>query len=240
MRNANAQVNAEALRVSLRDNPTFLWLDGSLVSRAGNSQGMTLSASAFGGVTRSPHLFFGKAAADYATTTKEELIVARSLLHLRYNYETSPFLYLELLAQVQHDYFRRLAVRDLYGTGLRFNFVREDGFELFAGSTILLEQQVISSTDTYPGNSTVWARSSNYLGVNAALASFVQLNTVTYLQPRLDRPKDYRVLHETIVTLAITKRLAARLSANLTYDRRPPAGVLPADLEVKNTIAVKF
>jgi Protein of unknown function, DUF481 len=239
-RAANAQVNAETLRVALRDNPTFLWLDGSLETRAGNSQGATLAASAFGGVTRPPHLFFGKAAADYATTKENTLIVARSLLHIRYNYETTPFLYLEVLAQVQHDHFRRLAVRDLYGTGLRFNIVRTDPFEVFAGSTIILEQQVISPLAPYAGQSDLWARSSNYAGINAALATFVELNMVTYVQPRLDRPKDFRVLHETIVTLAITKRLAAKISANVTYDREPPGGVLPADLQLKNSLAVKF
>jgi Protein of unknown function, DUF481 len=141
---------------------------------------------------------------------------------------------------VQHDHFRRLSVRDLYGTGLRFNIVREKPFELFAGTTILLEQQVITPTDPYPGRSDLWARSSNYAGVNLAFWDFGNLTTVTYIQPRLDRPKDFRVLHETILTLAINKRLAAKLSANLTYDREPPAGVLPADLEIKNSLAVKF
>lgn len=237
---ARAQVNAESLRVALRKNPTFLWLDGALVTRTGNSQSMTLAASAFGGITRPPHLFFGRAAADYATTSQDALVVARSLAHVRYNYETTPFLFLELLAQVQHDHFRRLAVRDLYGTGLRFNFLRTDDFELFSGTTIILEQQVISRTDLYPGRSDLWARSSDYAGFNAAVASFAQLNSVTYVQPRLDRPRDFRVLHETIVTFAITKRLAAKISFNVTYDREPVAGVLPADVELKNSLAVKF
>jgi hypothetical protein len=233
-------VNAEALRVTLRDNPTFLWLDGSLVSRAGNTQGLTLSGSAFGGLTRPPHLFFGKATADYATTTTGGLTVARSLAHVRYNYETTRFLFLELLAQVQHDHFRRLAVRDLYGTGLRFNVIRERTFEHFYGTTILLEQQVISTTSQYPGRSELYARSSSYVGVNMAISDFGELDSVTYLQPRLNRPKDLRVIHETIVTFTITKRLAAKVGASVIYEREPPAGVLPADFELKNTLAVKF
>lgn len=237
---ARAQVNAEALRLTLRKNPTFLWLDASLVTRAGNTEGTTLSASSFGGITRPPHLFFGKASADYATTTDSVLTVARSLLHLRYNYEATPLVYLELLAQVQHDHFRRLAVRDLYGTGLRFNVVRGDEFEIFLGSTIVLEQEAISSTAAYPAESDVRARSSDYAGTNIALGGVGELNMVTYVQPRLDRPKDYRILHETLVTLTITKRLAAKIGASLVYDREPPRGVLPADLEVKNSLAVKF
>lgn len=237
---AHAQVNAETLRAALRKNPNFLWIDGAFVTRTGNTEGVTLAASLFGGVTRPPHLFFGKAAADYATTADDVPTVARSLAHLRYNYVTTPFLYLEVLAQVQHDTFRRLAVRDLYGTGLRFNVVREKDFELFAGTTILLEQQVILSTSLYPGNSVVWARSSDYAGMNVGLGGIGELNTVTYVQPRLDRPRDFRLLHETIVTLAITKRLAAKLSAMITYDHEPVAGVTPADFELKNSLAVKF
>ena len=237
---ARAQVNAETLRVALRDHPTFLWLDGALVTRAGNSQGATVAASAFGGITRLPHLVFGKASADYATTTNATLIVARSLAHVRYNYETTQRLSLEVLTQVQHDYFRRLAVRDLYGTGLRFNVARTKNFELFAGTTMLLEHQIIAATSAHRGESDLGARSSNYAGANMALGEHVEVNSVTYVQPRLARPKDFRVLHETIVTLAITKRLAAKIAANVTYDREPPAGVLPADVEVKNSLAVKF
>ena len=236
---ARAQVNAETLRDALRKNPDFLWLDGSVASRAGNSRGASISASAFGGITRAPHLFFGKASSEYGTAN-DELIVARSFLHLRYNYQTTPFLYLELLAQVQHDEFRRLTVRDLYGTGLRFNWIREKDFELFSGTTIVLEQQVISPTDPYPGRSDLWARSSNYAGVNVAFWDIGSFTSVTYLQPRVDRPKDYRVLHETILSIAITKRLRAMLSANLTYEHEPVPGILPADLEIKNSLGVKF
>jgi len=236
---SRAQVNAEALRAKLRENPNFLWLDGAIVSRAGNSYGGSLSAGAFGGVTRPPHFFFGKANAEYGTANSA-LTVARSLLHLRYNYFTSPFLYLELLAQVQHDDFRRIAVRDLYGTGLRFNWIRDRDFEFFSGTTILLEQQATSASASYPSSSKVWARSSNYAGVNIAFRGLGDLTTVTYLQPRLDRPIDFRLLHETVLTLAITKRLAAKISANLIYDHEPVPGVLPADLEVKNSLAVKF
>jgi len=236
---SHAQVNAEALRSALRKNPNFLWLDGAIVSRAGNSYGGSLSAGAFGGVTRPPHLFFDKLTSEYGTANSE-LIVAKSLLHLRYNYFTTPFLYLEVLAQVQHDTFRRIAVRDLYGTGLRFNWIREKELELFSGTTIVLEQQAISASGPYPSSSNLWARSSNYAGVNIGFEGVGNLTTVTYLQPRLDRPKDYRLLHETVLTLGITKRLAAKISVNLTYDHEPVPGVLPADLEVKNSLAVKF
>ncbi len=77
-------------------------------------------------------------------------------------------------------------------------------------------------------------------GANAALGTVGELTTVTYVQPRVARPKDYRVLHETVVTFAITKRLAARLGANVIFDPEPPAGVIAADLAVKNSFVVKL
>ena len=237
---ARAQINAETLRSQLRKTPTFLQLEGAIDSRTGNAPGFSISAGAFGGITRPPHLFFAKATADYGTTTGQQLIVAKSLLHLRYNYETTKFLYLELLAQVQHDHFRRIAVRDLYGTGLRFNWIREKDFELFHGNTILLEQQRISALDPYPSESAVNARSSNYLGVNLNFWDVGALTTATYLQPRLIRPKDFRVLSETNVSFDINKRLSAIFSFNITYDSVPPGGVLPLDVELKNSLAVKF
>ena len=44
-------------------------------------------------------------------------------------------------------------------------------------------------------------------------------------------------MHETVLSLSITKRLAAKISVNLTYGHEPVPGVLPADLEVKNSLA---
>src|SRR3954470_16187320 len=131
---ARAQVNDEELRRTLKEHPTFLWLDGALVGRAGNTETTTFSGSIFGGVTRDPHLFFAKASADYgqgAGVTN----VARWLIHARYNYRLSSLLALEALSQAQHDRFRRLAVRDLYGAGLRFVPYEDDEVELFFGTT---------------------------------------------------------------------------------------------------------
>ena len=76
--------------------------------RTGAAQGVVfvgLHAAADPGPHPDIHLFanisqdpvaIGKATADYATTTTGGLTVARSLAHVRYNYETTPFLYLEL------------------------------------------------------------------------------------------------------------------------------------------------
>lgn len=236
---SSAQVNAEALRSTLKRNPTFLWLEGALVGRVGNTETMSFAGSAFGGLTSAPHLFFSRVSADYGHA-RGETTVARWMAHVRYNYRFSDLIAIEALAQVQHDRFRRLAVRDLYGTGLRFELESADDLEVFAGTTYLLEHEVLESIPGSPTTNDIWHRSSNYAGANLHVAPLVDVSTVTYLQPRFDRPLDFRVLSDSYVSFKITSILSARISASVWYDNRPPAGVRSYDVEVKNSLVVKL
>src|SRR4051794_27469189 len=111
---ARSQVNAEALRSTLRSNPRFLWLQSALNGNAGNTNTITYSGAAFGGLTSVPHLAFARAAADFGAA-KGETNIAKWVAHARYNYDVTENVALELLAQVQRDRFRRLSLRDLYG-----------------------------------------------------------------------------------------------------------------------------
>jgi len=236
---SSAQVNAEALRSTLRRNPRFLWLEGALVGRAGNTQTMTFAGSIFGGITSEPHLFFTRVSADYGEA-RGATNVARWLAHARYNYRLTPGLAFEALLQVQHDRFRRIAVRDLYGAGIRYSFVNEEHVEAFAGTTYLLEHETIEAVPASPGSNDVWHRSSSYLGFNTRLAPLVDASGVSYVQPRWDRPSDFRVLSEAFVTVTITKRLSARVSGSVWFDHEPPAGVRRYDAEIKNSLVVKL
>jgi Protein of unknown function, DUF481 len=236
---STAQVNAEALRSTLKKNPRFLWLEGAVVGRVGNTETMTFSASAFGGITSEPHLFFSRVSADYGQA-QGDTTVARWIAHARYNYLLTSVVALEGLAQVQHDRFRRLAVRDLYGAGLRFTLVTAEDLEVVAGTTYLLEHEVLDAVPGSPAFNNVWHRSSDYVGVNLKVAPLVDASSVTYLQPRFDRPLDFRILSESFVSFTITKILAARISGSAWYDHRPPFGVRTYDVEIKNSLVVKL
>ena len=239
VRSSSAQVNAEALRSTLRDNPTFLFLDASLVGHAGNTQTMAVSGALFGAVTKAPHLFFAKASADYGEASSETNI-SRWLVHARYNYDLNQSVAVEALAQGQHDSFRRLTVRDLYGAGFRFNVHEEEELDVFCGTTYLFEHEVLNAVEGSPSSSDTFHRSSNYIGLNARISDRVVASSVAYFQPRFDRPKDFRVLSESYITVTITKRLAASVSASLWYDNEPPFGVKTYDVEVKNSLSLKF
>jgi hypothetical protein len=238
-RTASAQVNAEALRSQTKKHPTFLWVSGSLVTRSGNVNGTIAGASIFAGTVQDPHLLFGKATGDY-TEFSGDATIARYMAHVRYNYKLHPLLALEALVQGQHDRFRRLLFRNVLGAGVRVPFLTTDELELFSGTTYLLEGEVIAEAEPFPRESDRWHRSSTYLGANYAITKASSVSTVTYMQPRFDRPHDFRVLHESLASFAITKMLVASVGFIMRYDHEPPGGVRPLDIEVKNTLGLKF
>jgi len=238
-REAHAQVNAEALRSTLRANPQFLWLDAGLAGRTGNTRTLTFSGAAFGALTAGDHLAFARVSADYGEAVGKTNI-SRWMAHARYNYRATELIALEALAQIQHDRFRRIGERDLYGAGLRFNFYNEPEIELFAGTTYLFEHEKILSQGTFGGEDNIWQRSSNYAGINYRAGPTVDLSSVTYFQPRWDRPADFRILSESYVSFTITKILSARVSGSFWYENDPPGGVKTYDLEIKNTLTIKL
>lgn len=236
---ARAQVNAEALRSALRDHPTFASIDASLVGRAGNTRNSAFSGALFAGVTSDPHVAFAKASADYGQAAGKTT-VARWVMHARYNYWMTSRVAMEVLGQAQHDRFRRLLVRDLYGSGLRWMIVEQEDLELIAGTTYLVEHEALNAIETSPGSSSVVHRSSSYFAINAHVNTLVDASTVTYMQPRFDHPSDYHVLHESFVTVALSTLLAVKISATFWYDSDPPLSVGPFDLEVKNSLQLRF
>lgn len=236
---AYAQVNAEALRSTLRQNPRFLWLQSAIAGNAGNTNTITYSGAAFGGLTSLPHLAFARAAIDFGAANGSTN-VSKSVAHARYNYVLTPVIALEALAQVQRDRFRRLSLRDLYGAGLRFTLYETPDNELFCGTTYLFEHEIIGDIPGSRGTNDIWHRSSDYFGFNVNVTPIVQASSVVYVQPRWDRPLDFRVLSDTVVAFTITKLLSAGVSANLWYDNRPPAGVHTYDLAIKNSLIFKL
>ncbi len=239
---ASAQVNAEALRTTLKANPKILSIEGALVGHAGNTQTLTFSGSVFGGIHYGHSVFFAKASADYGAAM-DVTNVARWMTHGRYNYEFTERFALEVFAQAQHDRFRRIEVRDLYGVGVRHAFYSDTDSDIFVGTSYMLEHESISTLANgggIGGENNVWNRNSTYLGLNSKISPLVDGATTTYIQPRFDRPKDYRVLSESWLSVQITKVLSAKVSGSLWYDSEPPIGVKTFDLEVKNGLIVKL
>ncbi|MFO0757053.1 MAG: DUF481 domain-containing protein [Byssovorax sp.] len=239
---AHAQVNIETLRTEIKQNPLFGSVDASFTGRLGNTQGVVAGASVFGGLNFAErHLLFLKGQGDYAAFGGTPS-VSKSFAHLRYNLTILPWLVGEAFAQVQQDKFQRLQFRNVEGIGPRFGLVQMDDFELYYGTSYMLEYEVLSSLPGGPADATVDLnhRWNNYLSLLYRFDARARFSTVIYVQPRLDAFDDIRVLSDSALIVDLSGPLKLKLNVTVRHDTQPPEGVLSTDFEGKNSLALVF
>lgn len=236
---AHAQINAEAIRSQLTRNTKMAAIESSLVTRAGNTQGVVFSGGIMGALVYYRHLAFGRTQADYVSS-EGNATVSRGYGHLRYNYRIDRPLAIEVFGQLQSDKFRRLTLRQVAGVGPRWEIIDRDSIEVFVATAYMFENEVLSEIPEDRRRDELHHRWSSYAGINLVMDERLQLTTVTYMQPRFDKPRDFRLLHETSLIFGINKLLSAKLSASIRYDHEPPVLVKPIDAEIKNSLVLQF
>ncbi|MFO0662082.1 MAG: DUF481 domain-containing protein [Polyangiaceae bacterium] len=239
-RPVSAQVNTEKLRDTHGREGFTPAFEGTLTGRTGNSEGILAGGAGILRWRYTPHLFFVHARGDYVRFNGETS-TSRALLHTRYNYELTPWLWSEVFGQIQLDGLQRLARRDLVGTGPRFGLYDTDPFAVFFGTAYMLEHEIIRVEPGAPDTpETTVHRSSNYLSMLLMPDDRVTCFATLYAQPRFDKPSDYRILAELSLQYAIGKRFSTRIDGQIRYDSRPPTGVKGLDTELKNAFEWKF
>ncbi len=256
---ARAQVNTENLRKRIKAKGYSVIVEGTLTGDVGNTQGISVGAGRGGGWAKDPHLLFAYGRVDHAKyngTTS----VDKSFAHARYNYEFAPWLWGEAFAQAQSDAFQRLDLRNLFGLGPRIRAAHvaldrdgeavkagktpEETFDVFLGLAYMFERDAVTAVvgSTGPENQSVqiWHRASTYLTLQWQIDSRAVVATTLYAQPALTDFRNVRVLEDTALTFRITKVFTAGIAASVHYDSEPPTGVLPADLEIKNTLGLVY
>lgn len=238
--NADAQVNVERLRKGLDGNGVAGSVDASLTGRAGNSEGVVAGGAAQMQWLQGRHGELVYATGDYARLNKTTTI-SRSVFHARYSLQLMQRGYWELFAQQQTDRFRLLRSRELVGSGPRIAIIQGPQFELFLGTAYMLEYETINVQPGATDATNILAhRWSTYLSLSFLQDDRFSASTTTYIQPRFDRFADFRLLNETALVVEINKLLATKLSVSVRSDSAPPTGVVPTDVEVKNSLVVKF
>lgn len=237
---AAAQVNAETLRKGLdRDGITGA-IEGSLTGRTGNTEGLVAGGALQLAFVQRPHSGFLFAKGDYVHLGGATQ-VARSFVHARGNEQLTGWLWLELFAQAQQDEFLRLRVRTLGGAGPRVRVFADAEWSVFLGGAYMLEREVVALDGPGPRSEiTIAHRFSGYFAIAFKASDLVTLTSTTYVQPRLDALDDVRSLEEANLVITITKRLTTKLGCTLRYDSRPPVGVKPSDVEIRNSIGLTW
>ena len=150
--------------------------------------------------------------------------IDNSFLHFRYNYRITDFLKLEAFTQIQQNAITKIQSRFLIGAGPRFKVIGKPVFKLYLGSLPMYE------IEKETGNPIViydW-RCSNYISFTFLPNKQTELTSTTYFQPVLFNGSDYRLLNQSSLKVAASKKISIALNWNYQYDASPAAGV-PTD-----------
>ncbi len=162
--------------------------------------------------------------------------------HLRFIRQHGPRVSFEVFAQYQFNEFIRLEDRFLAGGGGRFALVQAERTEVFVGAGYMLEQETLDLPPALPdARSSEHHRSTNYLTVRYnSEDERLRLVQTLYAQPRLDRPRDFRLLSETSFEIQLFRQLALAISLNVAHDSEPPTGVKETDVVLSNSLRYTF
>src|SRR5262249_25742731 len=118
----------------------------------------------------------------------------QDLEHLRYRLAVTGPLFGEIFVQHDHDEFRRLALRALWGAGPRVELKFPGQMEMAAGVSYMMEMERLQQ-GPWPdsGEKQLNHRLSAYTAINVHMAKRVTLGHTLYVQPRLDLFEDLRV-----------------------------------------------
>ncbi len=238
-RAARAQVNVEPLRQQITARKFGAHISASTSTYAGNTKGVVFGGSALMGGRTARNFGYLDVSGDYSRLNGATS-VAKWFAHLRHNFELSQRIWWEEYAQIESDRFRRVQLRELLGTGPRFALWQSDAFELFVGISYLFEHTQLDSADADPQGEGTVERLSNYVAVTFKPDDRILLSTVDYVQPRVTRFDDYKLLSVSSAAFTITTHLQSRVDLTARYESFTPSDVKGTDLELKSSLQIVF
>lgn len=234
---AFAQVNVEPLRQQVTQRRFGARISASTTTYAGNTQGVVFGGSALVGGRTERNFGYLDLSGNYSRLAGV-VSVAKWFAHLRHNFQLRSNLWWEEYAQLESDRFRRVQLRELVGTGLRLCVTSSKEFELFVGTSYMVEHTKLDSAAVDSQGQGTFERWSSYVATTYRPQDRILLSSVSYVQPRIDRFSDYKVLSVSGADFAITARLHSRVDVTARYESKTPPDVQSGDLELKSSLEV--
>lgn len=237
---AQAIVNIEGMRGSGKEPGISGSVSLSVSGKSGNSD--TMDASADGRVNwrRQDSLTFLVASLSYGKSDQVR-DTNKAFGHLRHIIEHSERLAYEGFVQAERNEFTRLSLRTLAGAGVRLTLHGNEkgqthlGLGAFRSSETLDEDPVLTDS----GTERLW-RANIYLALNYAINEQLRIGSTTYYQPDTGDSGDYRLLEQAALKLAVSNRLALKLSLDIARDSRPPQTVKKTDTSYMTGLEYSF
>jgi putative salt-induced outer membrane protein YdiY len=157
---------------------------------------------------------------NYVSSNRQQL-VNNGFQHLRYSYNLKKYKFIvpEAFQQTQYNAIQLIKLRLLAGAGARTCAINKDSVVLSLGTFLMGEYE--KEADNRINRH---IRYSLFISFDYQFNKYTGLNLITYYQPDLLGPEDYRVSNETGIRIKITDKLKYKLVYNLTYDKYPPMG----------------
>jgi hypothetical protein len=236
---SSAQVNVEPLRQQVTERRFGARINVSTTTYAGNTQGVIFGGAALLGGRTARNFGYLDLSGDYSRLAGV-VSVAKWFAHLRHNFELNPDAWWEEYGQLESDRFRRVQLRELVGTGPRLRIAHGARVELYFGTSYMLEHTALDSADQNAEGQGTFERWSSYVAATFKPQDRILISTVSYIQPRIDRFADYKVLSVSGADFKITNLLHSRLDVTARYESMAPSDVRHADLELKSSLEVVF
>ena len=235
-----AQVNVE----KYRQNQAQLGFSGSveldISLNTGNKDVQELGLDGFIDFKSENYLTFLIVRGDYGWQNGVSFS-DEALGHLRYIYTSSDPLKLEIFTQFDYNKQRLLLNRYLGGMGLRFNIYETPGISVKFGSAYMIELEKYDlPANSVKDNKVTAHRWSNYLTGRIKLSDNTQIALVVYIQPKITRWKDFRVLTENSLIVNISGSFSLSVGFNLRYDSDLIPDIKDTDTKTKVGLVYQF
>ena len=181
------------------------------------------------------HLFFSLSNYTLLKAAGKDF-VNNGFQHFRYNYQINRWLTFEAFIQGQRNERINLDFRGLAGLGPRFNIIKEGKLKANLGLLYMYEYE----EELNPKRIFRDHRLSNYLSLNYRPTKQINLASITYFQPLLTAPEDFRLSSQTSLNIGITERLRFKTTFSITHDTRVPDGVVNTFSSLTNGIRWEF
>lgn len=213
-------------KISWREgnNPIFdIGGSGSLLVRRGDFLGLALVRGGYG-------------------TSRGLTLTKKTFEHVRIRETLDCHWKWEFFGQHEFDQFRRLSLRALVGTGPAFAIFDTKEVGVLVGAAYIYESERLDKRagTIDAGLHSTAHRVSAYVTGHEKLSTGVAIVETVYAQPRIDDPRDVRILGELSVHSKLTQRIALKDSFNVAYDRTPPDGVQRYDTSLEASVIVTF
>jgi Protein of unknown function, DUF481 len=176
---------------------------------------------------------------DYLGSADSSLVDSR-YVHVRYSIILTPRLRTFHFWQLQSNRALLLKRRALLGTGLRLEVLRRGGVHAAIGTGVMYEWERAARSRSAPGDvvRNTAVRMANLAVLRATLPSKVHVLSVTYFQPSLSAPSDYRALSDLGLDVPLAGFLDVGVDLEWRHDSRPPVGVEPDDVALRTTLTL--